>query len=197
MDMCTVLLSNILMVPIYKTHFTLRVLNRDCGRNMQKERKEERKETAEKRTVEFYFTPSPISWEIRVIAVHVLCWFLCPWDSPGKNAEVGCHALLQGIFLTQGLSSSLLCFLYWQADSLLHPAWDAPISSDLCARLADTKLFNHQLRSPNVAVLFLYKYHYQQVSSFRGPKSGAMENVFSKALLQALRHLGVGKLPSS
>ena len=24
------------------------------------------------------------------------------WDSPGKNTGVGCHALLQGIFLTQG-----------------------------------------------------------------------------------------------
>jgi len=24
--------------------------------------------------------------------------FLCPWDSPGKNTGVGCHALLQGIF---------------------------------------------------------------------------------------------------
>ena len=27
---------------------------------------------------------------------------LCPWDSPGKNTERGCHSLLQGIFLTQG-----------------------------------------------------------------------------------------------
>ena len=25
---------------------------------------------------------------------------LCPWDSPGKNTGVGCHALLQRIFLT-------------------------------------------------------------------------------------------------
>ena len=23
---------------------------------------------------------------------------LCPWDSPGKNTGVGCHALLQGMF---------------------------------------------------------------------------------------------------
>ena len=29
-------------------------------------------------------------------------------DSPGKNAEVGCHALLQGIFLAQGLNQGLL-----------------------------------------------------------------------------------------
>ena len=27
---------------------------------------------------------------------------LCPWNSPGKNTGVGCHALLQGIFPTQG-----------------------------------------------------------------------------------------------
>ena len=26
----------------------------------------------------------------------------CPWDSPGKNSGVGSHALLQGIFPTQG-----------------------------------------------------------------------------------------------
>ena len=29
---------------------------------------------------------------------------LCPWDSPGKNTEEGCHSYLQGIFLTQRLS---------------------------------------------------------------------------------------------
>ena len=27
---------------------------------------------------------------------------LCPWDSPDKSTGVGCHALLQGIFPTQG-----------------------------------------------------------------------------------------------
>ena len=27
---------------------------------------------------------------------------LCPWDAPGKDTGVGCHFLLQGIFLTQG-----------------------------------------------------------------------------------------------
>ena len=33
---------------------------------------------------------------------------LCPWDSPGKNPGVGCHCLLQGVFLTQGLNLGLL-----------------------------------------------------------------------------------------
>ena len=41
---------------------------------------------------------------------------LCPWDSPGQNTGVGCHALFQGIFPTQGLNPGLLhCrqSLYW------------------------------------------------------------------------------------
>ena len=33
---------------------------------------------------------------------------LCPWDLPGKNTGVGCHSLLQGIFLTQGSNPGLL-----------------------------------------------------------------------------------------
>ena len=43
---------------------------------------------------------------------------LCPWNSPGKNTGVGCHFLLQGIFLTQGSNLSLWCLLGWQVDSL-------------------------------------------------------------------------------
>ena len=33
---------------------------------------------------------------------------LCPWDSPGKSTGVGCHDLLQGIFLIQGLNPLLM-----------------------------------------------------------------------------------------
>ena len=40
---------------------------------------------------------------------------LCPWDSPGKNTGVGCHVLLQGIFLTQESNPRLL---HRQAGSL-------------------------------------------------------------------------------
>ena len=49
-----------------------------------------------------------------------------PWDSPGENTGVGCHALLQGIFPTQGSNVRLLGFLHWQAGSLLLVAtWEA------------------------------------------------------------------------
>ena len=44
-----------------------------------------------------------------------LARLLCPQDFPGKNIGVGCHFLLQGIFLTL---RSNLCVLYWQVDSL-------------------------------------------------------------------------------
>ena len=39
-------------------------------------------------------------------------------DSPGKNSGVGCHALLQGIFPTQGWNPHLRGLLHWQEGSL-------------------------------------------------------------------------------
>ena len=42
---------------------------------------------------------------------------LCPWGSPGKSAGVSFHALLQGIFPTQGWNPRLSCLLHRQADS--------------------------------------------------------------------------------
>ena len=41
---------------------------------------------------------------------------LCPGDNSGKNTGVGCHALFQGIFLTQDLC--LLHLLHWQVSSV-------------------------------------------------------------------------------
>ena len=43
---------------------------------------------------------------------------LCPWDYSGKNTRVGCHALLQGIFLIQGSNLHLSFLLHWQVGSL-------------------------------------------------------------------------------
>ena len=39
-------------------------------------------------------------------------------NSPSKNTGAGCHALLQGIFSTQGSNPHLLCLLHWQVGSL-------------------------------------------------------------------------------
>ena len=57
-------------------------------------------------------------WCLTLLRSHGLEFarLLCPWDFPGKNTRVGCHFLLQGIFLTLG---SNLHFLQWQVvDSL-------------------------------------------------------------------------------
>ena len=45
-------------------------------------------------------------------------------DFPGKNTGVGCHFLLQGIFPTQGLNSSLL---HWQVNSFLLSHQGSPV----------------------------------------------------------------------
>ena len=42
-----------------------------------------------------------------VYSLSVMSRFLCPWDFPFKNTEVGCHFLRQRIFPTQGLNSPL------------------------------------------------------------------------------------------
>ena len=84
---------------------------------------------------------------------------LCPWHFPGKNTGGGCHALLQGIFPTQGLNLCLLCLLHWQAGSLPlappgkpslshknHPKWKRGFAPKI-----KESLLNHQpsLGSPS------------------------------------------------
>ena len=67
--------------------------------------------TRNKSTLHAY-VPSPcspvaVSYSLRLCGMQP-ARFLCPWNSPIKNAGAGCHALLQGIFPTQG---SNLCLL--------------------------------------------------------------------------------------
>ena len=66
---------------------------------------------------------------ISCVQLFVTLWtqpsrLLCPWDSPSKNTGVGCHFLLQGIFLTQG---SNLHLQHWHTDSLLLHHLGSPI----------------------------------------------------------------------
>ena len=57
---------------------------------------------------------------------------LCTWDFPGKNPGVGCHSLLQGIILTQGLNwVSLIAgmfFTFWATLEALQAANDLVIN---------------------------------------------------------------------
>ena len=78
-------------------------------------------------------------WCVRSVASDsaalwtVACQALCPWDSPGKNTGVGCHALLQGIFLTQGLNLYLLSLLHQQVDSLPLVPWGVTLITSIFA----------------------------------------------------------------
>ena len=55
---------------------------------------------------------------------------LCPWSFPGKNTGVGCHFLLQGVFLTQGSNPCLLILLHWQVDCVPPCHLGSPIWED-------------------------------------------------------------------
>ena len=66
---------------------------------------------------------------MNVVYLLSLIWLFCklmdyglPGSSihgfPSKNTRVGCHFLLQGIFLNQGLNPHLTHLLNWQEDSL-------------------------------------------------------------------------------
>ena len=63
----------------------------------------------------------PPHLKVKVLVAHLHgLWpssLLYLLDTPGKNTGVGCHALLQGIFLTQGSNSCLLCLLHQQGCS--------------------------------------------------------------------------------
>ena len=52
---------------------------------------------------------------------------LCAQESPGKNAGVGCHFLLQRISLTQGSNWCLLQLLHWAVDSLPLSSLENPL----------------------------------------------------------------------
>ena len=57
---------------------------------------------------------------------------LCPWDIPDKNTGVGCHFLLQGIFLTPGLNPSLLhCRLIFYGQSHQGSPTSVVVASNL------------------------------------------------------------------
>ena len=66
-------------------------------------------------------------------------------DSPGENPRVGCHALLQGIFPTQGSDRHLL---HWQADSLpSEPPGKSDLTSPLPQILPGVLLMSSCLKS--------------------------------------------------
>ena len=69
------------------------------------------------------------------VQLFVTLWtarLLCPWNSPVKNTGVGYHALLQGIFLTQGSKpTSLMSPALASRFFLTSTTWEVPFSAIL------------------------------------------------------------------
>ena len=55
-----------------------------------------------------------------VVPWNVACQASLSMGSSRQNTGVGCHALLQGIFPTQGSNLHLLCLLHWQVSFFYH-----------------------------------------------------------------------------
>ena len=64
--------------------------------------------------------------------------FCCLWNFPGKNIGMGCHFLLQGIFLAQGSNLHHLHLLHCQADSL--PLCCLPGNGTVCFKHVSSAL---------------------------------------------------------
>ena len=76
--------------------------------------------------------------------------FLCPWDFPGKNTGVGWHALLQGVFPTQGLNPLLL---HWQVGTLpLAPPGKPQLQFSLVTQSCPTLCDPMTLSTPGLPV---------------------------------------------
>ena len=86
------------------------------------------------------------------VQICVTLWtvarLFCPWHSPGKNIGVDCHALLQGIFPTQGLNLGLLHCRQITAESLGR----API---LSRDVSCSRTFHHTCDLPNILTTYL------------------------------------------
>ena len=89
-------------------------------------------------------------------------WLLCPWDSPGKNTGVGCHILLQGIFLTQGSKLHFLCHQHLSSPALARgffttsATWEAqalgkPLLFIGCASLS----WDHMYKKVSLPILYV------------------------------------------
>ena len=58
------------------------------------------------------------TFKLKDVSFQCMTKFTTKIKKKKKNTGVGCHALLQRIFPTQGLNPHFLLFLHWQADCL-------------------------------------------------------------------------------
>ena len=78
---------------------------------------------------------------------------LCPWDSPGENIGVGCRALLQGIFLTQGSTIHSKVCLY-SSDKLFEMLAPQAMTKKKAMTNLDSVLKSRDITLPTKVHLF-------------------------------------------
>ena len=84
---------------------------------------------------------------VRLLVTHGL-WparLLCPWNFPGKNTEVGCHFLLQGIFPSQGSGTCSWRLLHCRQILYTRATWEAHSSGPHLLAGALTKSYNFHM----------------------------------------------------
>ena len=81
-------------------------------------------------------------------------------DSPGKNTGVGCHAILQGIFPTQGLNLGLL-YCRWILYHLSHQGSPRILEWVAYQLSRESSCPGIKLGSPAFHAVILYQLSYQ------------------------------------
>ena len=109
---------------------------------------------------------------------------LCPWDSSGMDTGVGCHALLQGIFLTQGSNPRVLCLLHWQMGSLPPVPPGKPGDTSMLIKpnflfLLDTQLDNMSRPPWHFGrTIWLAEWHIWHLQVWLGPLYPSSPSIF-------------------
>ena len=102
-----------------------------------------------------------VVWPLSFVRLFVTPWTVAhqaplSMGFPAKNTGMGCHFLLQGIFLTQGSNTYLL---HWQADSL-------PLSHQGNPIFRCTLFLIKTARSPSKELLQFSPHHHEMQGSF-------------------------------
>ena len=93
---------------------------------------------------------------------------LCSWDFPGKNTEVGCHFLLQGIFPTQESNAHLL---HWQAAEPAGNPYEVPyvreLKYDSVQTMAETQISPKEqlMKLGDLDVMVILEFHTGEILS--------------------------------
>ena len=90
----------------------------------------------------------------------VACQASLSWHSPGKNIGVDCHALLQGIFPTQGWNLHLLWLLHRHTGSLPLAPPGKPLQSKSYFFEVQRILKNKKKRHPGWASVLISRLYF-------------------------------------